>query len=530
MSIIDKTIAPPRPAAPKASELAEQWQEARAVYPIYLALSKQFDLGLPFSTEKKTLPDRPTQEIFDRIRRWLDDMDQQVQTHQLRKLLQSTTLNSSEESLRTLILRHLKKAQKTKFDRDKIDFLLVQYFALEAPPKIYHKQIDLHDVAQVLKPVFGEIDPTPLEWCHPLESMLEELRGFRSLRQLLMTNFIAEGRKVKESAGGMFYDPASLLSFIRFNFLLRRAFIELMHADLIATRAALGILESANMRFVDCRRAGLSEAEPVAKLTQTCNEWKQPFQREYTENSVGQAFSKLLALRAEVEQAAEQARVRLEAAEKKAQKPSPQAASRGGFADSMAQKSPLKTGQQPPKPASSTSPSVRPAAGTSRAATGNLPKRSLDSSNASPVQGKSAVAPTGESPLDLDACMEKIWEQLIAAPPARGRSMTTVAIEKTRILMSSWEVSAFVTDGGRTSDDLRRAVSARAVIAVATDTFETTGDRSRIRAAIELARKEISSLQERVEAAKRAKNTEAAVNLGISTKRLLSVIEEAEKV
>jgi hypothetical protein len=33
-----------------------------------------------------------------------------------------------------------------------------------------------------------------------------------------------------------------------------------------------------------------------------------------------------------------------------------------------------------------------------------------------------------------------------------------------------------------------------------------------------------------VESAKRAKNTEAAVNLGISTKRLLSFIEEAEKL
>ena len=33
-----------------------------------------------------------------------------------------------------------------------------------------------------------------------------------------------------------------------------------------------------------------------------------------------------------------------------------------------------------------------------------------------------------------------------------------------------------------------------------------------------------------VEQAKRAKNTEAAVNLGISTKRLLSAIEEAEKL
>jgi hypothetical protein len=48
--------------------------------------------------------------------------------------------------------------------------------------------------------------------------------------------------------------------------------------------------------------------------------------------------------------------------------------------------------------------------------------------------------------------------------------------------------------------------------------------------AVTLAKTEVSYFQGRVEAAKRAKNTEAAVNLGISTKRFLSFIEEAEKL
>ncbi len=37
-------------------------------------------------------------------------------------------------------------------------------------------------------------------------------------------------------------------------------------------------------------------------------------------------------------------------------------------------------------------------------------------------------------------------------------------------------------------------------------------------------------MQERVDVAKQAKDTEAAVNLGISTKRLLSALDEAEKL
>jgi len=48
--------------------------------------------------------------------------------------------------------------------------------------------------------------------------------------------------------------------------------------------------------------------------------------------------------------------------------------------------------------------------------------------------------------------------------------------------------------------------------------------------AMSMARVEVTRLQERVDVAKQAKDTEAAVNLGISTKRLLSALDEAEKL
>ena len=35
--------------------------------------------------------------------------------------------------------------------------------------------------------------------------------------------------------------------------------------------------------------------------------------------------------------------------------------------------------------------------------------------------------------LDFDACLEQIWEQLIAVPPTRGRSMTTVKVGSARM-------------------------------------------------------------------------------------------------
>jgi hypothetical protein len=132
--------------------------------------------------------------------------------------------------------------------------------------------------------------------------------------------------------------------------------------------------------------------------------------------------------------------------------------------------------------------------------------------------------------MDADKCLEAIWEQLIAAPPSRGRSMSTVVLKDTKVLLSSWEVAAFVAEGGQESEDLRRAVVARALLSLGTEQRKRSGDQSALLSALELARSEFSYFQGRVEQAKRSKNTEAAVNLGISTKRLLSFIEEAEKL
>ena len=60
------------------------------------------------------------------------------------------------------------------------------------------------------------------------------------------------------------------------------------------------------MRIIDCHHFGLSRAEePLAKIRDAADEWKQPFQKEYTERSVNQTFEKLLGLRTDVERALE---------------------------------------------------------------------------------------------------------------------------------------------------------------------------------------------------------------------------------
>jgi hypothetical protein len=461
----------------------EQWEELRSVFPIYLALARHLELEIPFGPERRNLPLKADAELSAEIQNWVNSMDQRVMVHQLRHLLQMTTLNASESGLRALILRHLRKTAKNNTDRDKIDFLLVQYFALCAPPKIYHKQIDLADTAQVMRPILGETEATPLAWCEPLEKMIESLRGFRSLRDMIKTNFIEQGRRVKESAGGMFYDPSALLAFIRFNFLLRRTLIELMHADLIAIRAGVVQLETNGIRFIDGQRGGFSANESTSRLRQAAEDWKQPFQKEYTERTVNQAFEKLLGLRADVERSLDK----------------------------------LLPRQNPERAmASETSPPSR------------VPQSAIrpHSTNASKPSPKAEIP----AALDFEGCMEKIWEQLIAAPPTRGRSMTTIRLGSARILMSSWEVAAFVSEDGPSAEDLRRAVVARALVTASTESARETGNATVLDRALSVARLEVTRLLERVDAAKQAKDTEAAVNLGISAKRLVSAIDEAEQL
>src|SRR3984893_7310838 len=253
------------PSAPRTSETSpSRWAEAVSVSPIYLSLAKQLGIPIPFTQRK--LPETADSALFSQVESWLDDMDQRVIVYQLRHLLQMTTMNASESSLKSLIERHLRKPTKTTFDRDKIDFLLVQYFALCAPAKIYHKRIEPPDVAEVMKPILGEVAPATLTWCEPLEVMIQSLHSFRSLREVLKTNFIEQGRRVKEAAGGMFYDSSALLAFIRFNFILRRTLFDRSHAILTAPGASIPTLYSSDVWLSRCRNRGLTGHEPLSKI------------------------------------------------------------------------------------------------------------------------------------------------------------------------------------------------------------------------------------------------------------------------
>jgi hypothetical protein len=532
------TLNIPRPSTDAASaapaDFNSQWQAARLVYPIYAALATQFELApLPYATEKLP-PEKPTRETFDGVLTWLATIDQKTLAYQIRQL-PSNVLNGSEAALRALIHRQLKKEEKTTADRDKIDLLLVQYFAMCASEELVHREITLEDVARILQPVLSEADPTPLEWCAPLETILEKTRQCHSLRDMMEDGLLEQGRLLKDEAGVMFYDPAALVAFTRFNFLLRRAFIRMLHADLSAVRDALDSLEAQGVKTIDCRRAGFSAAETTLQLRYFSENWRQPFQKDYTENSVRHSFEQLLNMRADLEEALG----RRDAPSKP--KPELKAPSVGSLAahhddDMLAMMSSTPADVSDPLALEPVITKKEKAARDEAIDAEVMARAEAEEKAYAAAQAAASLAakPAAEGPAaptaaaEAEKCMEQIWEQLIAVPPSRGRSMSTVVLQDTKVLLSSWEVAAFIEKGSQESEDLRRAVVARALLALASDKRKRSGEERALASALTLARTEVSYFQGRVEQAKKAKNTEAAVNLGISTKRLLSCIEEAE--
>ena len=497
------------------------WDEFSHVHPIYAALARQCGLSngpYPSVTNIDSWPDKKTRE---RDLLWLDDVDRQVQAVHIRQFL-ATPAAAREEGLRIFLQRQLLKPDKQMSDRDKIDLLIVQYFVLCAPQDVIAVRVEFADVANVLQSALGEVEETSLECCEPFERILESAQQCRSLRDLVEQGLMEQGRFAKEAAGGMFYDPVALVSICRFNFIFRRTFIQLLHADLRAIGTALNELERRGPKTIDCRGAGLSSAESVAKLRQFHQHWKAPFQTDYNQDSSFRPYEQLMCLREDLEEALGVA-------------PQPvgsgstnRAATSGGQANQGAVNS-----LENDKSSASVAPSPRPDApkGSSPSAkppelAGPAGKHAASNEAASPSDQK---VPT-LAVVDVENIEEKIWEQLIATPPVRGRSMTTVTVQETRVLLSAWEVAAFISASGQDSDDLRRVIVARAMLSAAIDRRKRLLDFKTLQQALAHARGEIPHFQERIDELKRTMKTDSAVNLGISVKRLLALVDEAEQI
>jgi hypothetical protein len=280
-------------------DLATQWSCALRLYPIYFELAREFAIDVKPFADLEAGVDTPGKETVEQANRWLDELDQLMQVHQLRQFLQTSAL-VNQAALVSLLQHFLAKPVKTDAIRDKIDFLLVQYFSQLAPSGVGDDEVDLAYVAEALKPVLGEVELKAPVWLNALDRVLEAARRCRSLDELLHGGVLEQGRKAKGQAGDLFYLPVALTAFTRFGYLMRRSFFRLMLGDLNTILDGLTELEDKGVETIDCRRAQFSDKEPIIRLRMICQSWKVMFQAEY---SSGQPLRMLVDLRASVEYA-----------------------------------------------------------------------------------------------------------------------------------------------------------------------------------------------------------------------------------
>jgi hypothetical protein len=494
---------------------------------------------MPPCRELEDAVDRPETDARERVLHWFDQVDARVQVWQLRQLLQSTNLQN-EENLRYLIARHLDKPQKNEADKDKIDFLLVQYFAHCAPHGL--AETALEEVARVLEPAMGKAPGTFPEWASSLDAKLRKLNDSNSLEELQNSGALQEVRELKLAVGDEYFEPGFLVAFTRFNFLARRAFFHAMHLDLHAIRESVNELERLGYATVDCRDAGLTESESLDQVRHVVHQWKTPFRAPY---SGGSSFLQLILLRHALQRTLDDAR-----ANSPAPAIVPEHAPESVHATAVAVEAPkaaepVATRAEKPVatvPVTPQAPEITavpvveakapaPAAGV--AASSQPPEPDPSDVISRPAQNAAAsAAPSAEEQAEEESyllrCVNDIAEQLTAVPAKNVPAVSAIVLGGCKLLIATWEAQAF----GQTdtvAQALQRTVAARTILHVCMERHKKN-EPTDLAAAMDIARGQAEEIKAHVEAAKEAKNIDAAVNLAATSKRLSTLVAEGEKL
>jgi hypothetical protein len=537
-------------------EAAEFWRVARRLYSVYIELDRTFELDMPPCQELEDAVDRPETDARERVLGWFEQVDARVQVWQLRQLLQSTNLQN-EENLRYLIARHLEKKQKNEADKDKIDFLLVQYFAHCAPHGL--AETALEEVARVLEPAMGKRPETFPEWASSLDAKLHKLNESNSLEELQNSGALQEVRELKLAVGDEYFEPGFLVAFTRFNFLARRAFFHAMHLDLHAIRESVNELERLGYATVDCRDAGLTESESLDQVRHVVHQWKTPFRAPY---SGGSSFLQLILLRHALQHTLESARANapapasvperapelVEAAPVTVEVPKPiepvvkqveQAVAPAPVAPAPVAPAPVAPAPvAPPEPkivvtavpavevkASAAAPEPAASSQPAEPDPSDLISRPAQSA---PGSAEPSAEEQAEEESYLVRCVTDIAEQLSAVPAKNFPAVSAIVLGGCKLLIATWEAQAF-TQTDVTAGALQRTVAARTILHVCMERHKKN-EPTDLSAAMDIARAQVEEIKAHVEAAKEAKNIDAAVNLAATSKRLSSLVAEGEKL
>ncbi|HZE23001.1 MAG TPA: hypothetical protein VE054_03330 [Blattabacteriaceae bacterium] len=488
-------------------EVAEFWRIARRLYAVYIELDRTFELDITTCPELENAADSPEADARERVLQWFDQIDGHVQVWQLRQLLQSTSLQN-EENLRYLIARHLNKKQKTEADKDKVDFLLVQYFAHCAPHGL--AETALEEVARVLEPAMGKSRQSFPDWASGLDAKLHKLNESNSLEELQNSGALQEVRELKLAVGDDYFEPGFLVAFTRFNFLARRAFFRAMHLDLHAIRESVNELERLGFATVDCRDAGLTESESLEQVRHVVHQWKTPFRAPY---SGGSSFLQLILLRHCLQHTLKRA--------SKAPIAEPEASPNASQQPVAAAPAPAKQPDNQPVAVAITQEKQPIAA----------PEADPLDLISRPANSNAETSPSPEEQADeenyLTRCVVDIAEQLKSVPAKNVPAVSPIVLGGCKLLIATWEAQAFVQDD-ETSKALQRTVAARTILHVCVERHKKN-EPTDLAAAMDIARAQVEEMKQHVEAAKEARNIDAAVNLAATSKRLLSLIAECEK-
>jgi len=461
-------------------DVAEFWRVARRLYSVYIELDRTFELDMPPCRELEDAVDPSEAGARERVLHWFDQVDARVQVWQLRQLLQSTNLQN-EENLRYLIARHLDKPQKNEGDKDKIDFLLVQYFAHCAPHGV--AETALEEVARVLEPAMGKAPGAFPEWASSLDAKLRKLNDSNSLEELQNSGALQEVRELKLAVGDEYFEPGFLVAFTRFNFLARRAFFHAMHLDLHAIRESVNELERLGYATVDCRDAGLTESESLDQVRHVVHQWKTPFRAPY---SGGSSFLQLILLRHALQRTLELAR---ENASAGASEPEPAPEPVFAEAAAVAVEAPKAaepvvmppevsvatvpiTPQEPEISAVPVVEAKAPAPAAEVAASSQPPAPDSSDLISRPAQNAAASAePSAQEQAQAEEesylvrCVNDIAEQLTAVPAKNAPAVSAIVLGGCKLLIATWEAQAF----GQTdtiAQALQRTVAARTILHV----------------------------------------------------------------
>jgi hypothetical protein len=549
----------------QAQSVIARWRAARRLYPVYSALALQFELSLPPCRDLDDVDVHSEPDLLEKVEYWFGELDEKLEVQHFRQLLHGTGVGTSEEKLNALIERHLRKPSKTEADRDKLDFLLVQYFAVCAPPSFQDRDLTLSDIAEILEPVLGRGPFDFPEWLKPLDGWIASLQQFKSLDEMEQSRIVQQGRQLKEAARHLYFTPAALLAFTRFSYSLRRTFFRLIDADLKAMEASFDLLEQRGCGALDCRALGLSANTPLDELHHYATDFRNPQVPEYSAASMVPRIVDLRRILTNAVAATEPAggaawqqierrfrRVEEELADLRAFVASLLANRDASAAPPVAVERLRSSLPDPPQVDVDVTFDFARAPGPETAGADQLtsaieeaeekileddeeplaevsakPEPEVEPETV-PLPGETPSAASEQDPhaVALVHMIEEIRKRLNAAG---RRGISSIAIAGTALLLTADEVEAFTRPKEGSSVHVQRALAVRALLLHALETHRRAGH-SGLASVVEFCHEELRNIQKRSGEARQANRMEFAAALTASGNQLGTLLKQAERI